>query len=104
MWVCPPSEMHVERAPEGKPRLVHPRDFRFNLSHSGGIGVVAVARAREVGIDVEGVRPLDDLEGLVGKRFSAYDRGNYFALEPCRVDAAESAPLFRRGRSRPPGV
>jgi phosphopantetheinyl transferase len=36
--------------------------------------VVAVALAREVGIDVEAVRPLDDLESLVGKCFSAVER------------------------------
>jgi 4'-phosphopantetheinyl transferase len=81
-----PSEMRVERAPEGKPRLLHPRDLRFNLSHSEGIGVVAVALAREVGIDIEAVRPLDDLESLVGTCFSAVERTQFAALpEPSRL-------------------
>jgi 4'-phosphopantetheinyl transferase len=38
----------------GKPRLVNTTsNVRFNLSHSGDIALIAVARGREVGVDVE---------------------------------------------------
>jgi 4'-phosphopantetheinyl transferase len=50
----------------GKPALVEDgvtrADLRFNLSHSGDYCVCAVALGREVGIDVEAVRP--DVECL----------------------------------------
>ena len=43
----------------GKPSLATGGDLRFTLSHSGDLAVLAIARAREVGIDVEAIRPVD---------------------------------------------
>jgi phosphopantetheinyl transferase len=40
------------------------RDLRFSLSHTEGAALVALAWGREVGIDVERHRPLEDLEGM----------------------------------------
>lgn len=48
----------------GKPRLAPAAPLRFNLSHSGGVALIAVATEREVGVDVEEVRPRRD----VGRR------------------------------------
>ncbi len=44
----------------GKPRLVEPAGLglAFNLSHSHGVVVVAVANATDLGLDVEALRPL----------------------------------------------
>ena len=81
-----PSEIRVERAPQGKPRLVHPMDLRFNLSHAGDVGMVAVAVGRDVGIDVECVRPLDDLGALVEMCFSPGEKEPYATIpEPARL-------------------
>ncbi len=44
--------LRFAEGPHGKPRLVG-HDIRFNLSHSGDTGMIAVARDREVGVDVE---------------------------------------------------
>jgi 4'-phosphopantetheinyl transferase len=46
--------------PRGKPSLAEPADvdLAFNLSHSHGIVALAVARTRDLGLDVEAVRPL----------------------------------------------
>jgi len=44
----------------GKPAIaagLAPRDIRFNLSHSQGFAVYAIACNREVGVDVETIRP-----------------------------------------------
>ena len=52
----PPGEISFTYNPYGKPALVGergPNDLRFNLSHAAGVALCAVARGREVGVDVE---------------------------------------------------
>jgi 4'-phosphopantetheinyl transferase len=39
-------------------------DFRFNLSHTAGAALIGVAIGREIGIDVEWHRPMEDLHGM----------------------------------------
>jgi 4'-phosphopantetheinyl transferase len=61
-----PSEVLLVAEPGGKPHLASPAtDLRFNLAHSGNLGLLAIGRGREVGIDVERSRdPFDGLESL----------------------------------------
>jgi 4'-phosphopantetheinyl transferase len=68
----PPQSLRFESGPFGKPRLAPEREapFRFNVAHSGDVVLVAVALDREVGIDVEAIRPIDDLDSLVRATFS----------------------------------
>jgi 4'-phosphopantetheinyl transferase len=52
-----PEEIRFSYGPYGKPFLVgHEGDIRFNLSHSNGVGLFAVTRGRELGIDLEHMR------------------------------------------------
>jgi 4'-phosphopantetheinyl transferase len=46
-----PREVRFAHGPHGKPEV--DGGPRFNLSHAGGVALVAVADGREVGIDVE---------------------------------------------------
>ena len=55
-----PGSLRIESEPEGKHFLLdnaHRSDLRFNLSHSHGVAVYAFALGRELGIDVEKIRP-----------------------------------------------
>src|SRR5689334_9960692 len=53
----PGEELRFETGEYGKPRLADPEgELAFNLSHSGSLALVAVAR-HEVGVDVERIRP-----------------------------------------------
>ena len=52
-----PHVLQFTTNPYGKPELDGCRDLRFNLSHSHDVVAVAVAKSREVGIDVEQIRP-----------------------------------------------
>lgn len=61
--------LRIEADARGKPRLAHPGAPAFNLSHTEGLALVAVART-PVGIDVERLRPLADALGLA-RRFLA---------------------------------
>lgn len=52
----PGEALRFEAGEYGKPRLADPEaELAFNLSHSGALALVAVAR-REVGVDVERIR------------------------------------------------
>jgi phosphopantetheinyl transferase len=51
-----PAAVRLEIGEHGKPRLAGGAGPRFNLSHSEGLALVAVAE-REVGVDVERIRP-----------------------------------------------
>jgi 4'-phosphopantetheinyl transferase len=76
-----PRALSFESGPFGKPRLApaHRSPLRFNASHSGDIVLVAFAVEREIGVDIETIRPLDDLDGLVRSAFSAQERSGIFA-------------------------
>jgi phosphopantetheinyl transferase len=52
-----PEEVEVGYGEHGKPRLEGPGGLEFNLSHSAELVLVAVARGREVGVDVERIDP-----------------------------------------------
>jgi 4'-phosphopantetheinyl transferase len=72
-----PASLEFGEGTHGKPFLAAPahcRSLRFSLSHSGEIALVAVTLGREVGVDVERVRPRDDLDGFVARYLSSIER------------------------------
>lgn len=54
-----PAALELEQGPHGKPRLAGPpgKTPSFNMSHSGELALYAIAWGREVGVDVEVLRP-----------------------------------------------
>jgi 4'-phosphopantetheinyl transferase len=52
----------------------------FNVSHSGGIALLAFARRREVGVDIEQVRRDSDLETIARRFFSKHEQEQLAAL------------------------
>jgi 4'-phosphopantetheinyl transferase len=76
----PPERLTFKYGPQGKPA---PADFhdriRFNVSHSGDAGLLAFAREREVGVDIECLRTQIDFEDIAERFMSpgeaAYVRG-----------------------------
>ena len=54
----PPGSLEFGQTEYGKPFLTNPEaaGVLFNLSHSGEVALIAVAREREVGVDVEFMR------------------------------------------------
>jgi len=55
-------------------------DVTFNLSHSGGIAMLAFTRRREIGIDVEQVRRDFDAEAIANRFFSAAEHAQLAEL------------------------
>jgi 4'-phosphopantetheinyl transferase len=53
----------------GKPHLPLSPELRFNLAHSHEMALVAVALDREVGVDIEHLRPLPQFERIADRFF-----------------------------------
>lgn len=66
----PPESLVFGRNPHGKPFLVEDRGVRFSVSHSGDLALLAFARGMEVGVDVEAVREIPGLDGILARSFS----------------------------------
>lgn len=82
---CAPAEVAFEYGAHGKPRVAG-SPLRFNISHSGGRALIAMARF-EVGADIELPRPrrTDD---IARRFFAPGENARLFALEgPVRADA-----------------
>ena len=63
-------------------------DIRFNVSHSQDLALLAVTRSREIGVDVEYVRPEVEIESLAERFFSPQERTDIRSLsEDARVAA-----------------
>mgnify|MGYP000962552137 CR=1 FL=1 len=83
-----PSALRFDRGALGKPSLARPwSDSRlcFSASHSTDLALVAVSLDRALGVDVERVRPMPDLETLCR---------NYFA--PSESEALRRLPESER--------
>jgi 4'-phosphopantetheinyl transferase len=65
-----PAAIELRTGERGKPYLADYPDIRFNLSHSGCWAMVAVARGREVGVDIECIKP-ERSTGGIAERFFA---------------------------------
>jgi 4'-phosphopantetheinyl transferase len=60
---CDPLGLDFRTGEHGKPFLPG-SGLEFNLSHSSDLALIAVAHERRVGVDVEVLRPMPDLEDL----------------------------------------
>jgi 4'-phosphopantetheinyl transferase len=84
--------LYLNRAPErlsfcyhshGKPALVRESaedQLRFNMSHSHGVALYAVARGREVGVDLEFIRRDLEVEQIAERFFSRRELSTLRAL------------------------
>jgi 4'-phosphopantetheinyl transferase len=79
-----PEGIQLTYGPRGKPALrrnLADSDLRFNVSHSEDLAVYAFARGREIGIDVEAVRQLEDADAIAARFFSVRENSAYRALD-----------------------
>jgi len=70
----PPRELQIGRLKKGKPYSVDSPDLRFNISNSGGKILYCFSNEEELGIDLEKIRPLPDLEDLIERNFNSYEK------------------------------
>ena len=80
---CEPGVLVFREEPHGKPVLTWPvEDILFNLSHTGGLALVAIAGIGRVGIDAETVRSEIEVEELSRRFFAPAEAAEILALSP----------------------
>jgi 4'-phosphopantetheinyl transferase len=74
-----PGAVRLETTQAGRP-YVPGAPFDFNLSHSDGLAVVAVAASGQVGVDVERLRRVEDEDAVVRRFFAPGEIRQYEAV------------------------
>ncbi|WP_216901954.1 4'-phosphopantetheinyl transferase superfamily protein [Synechococcus sp. CCY 9618] len=102
-----PAAVAIGNGPYGKPELMTRSSSgpegeapppRFNVSHSGDLILLGFHPSREVGVDVERLRPVPEWEGIARRCLAAAereairalperDRGDAFLAAWCRLEA-----------------
>ena len=74
-----PGEVNIRYSQLGKPQLSNKAKggLRFSLAHSGQEALYAFSHHREVGVDIERLRTVEDAANIVQKNFSAVDALHY---------------------------
>ena len=86
-----PESVRFVFGPRGKPALAGEEiDLRFNMSHAGERALIALTRARDVGVDIEEEREIEVFE--LARRFFSASESN--ALQG--IPASERVPAFFR--------
>lgn len=82
-----PADIVFDYGPYGKPLL---RDYpllQFNLSHSGDYALCGVAR-QVVGVDIEQLRPMDRLDGLIKRCLAPTEQQAIAMVSPIHQSTA----------------
>jgi 4'-phosphopantetheinyl transferase len=90
----PPEDVPIAIGSHGKPQfgnLAEANDLQFNLSHSGELALVAIARGCDVGVDVEQVRTIEHWQEIAARYFHPAEVAAIAA-----VPEAERNALFLR--------
>jgi 4'-phosphopantetheinyl transferase len=89
-----PGSIRISQGEFGKPHLsdhLEPDALSFNLSHAGDFMLVAFAAGREIGIDLEQLRPGLDFRPIAKRYFSEREQADLFSLPE-----SEQLPAFYR--------
>jgi 4'-phosphopantetheinyl transferase len=73
-----PAAVQFVYGPKGKPELAFPS--QFNLSHSGDLAVIGLTAHCEIGIDLEQIRPLSDIEQIANRFFQREEAAEILSL------------------------
>lgn len=76
----PASELQFSVSPYGKPSLISETGLAFSLSHSQAWALCAVTLRRAVGVDIEFVQALPDMEALARRSFSIREQTMFSTL------------------------
>jgi 4'-phosphopantetheinyl transferase len=64
-----PASIEFQYSSKGKPALAESAGIEFNASHSGRLAVFALTAGCQIGVDVEQLRPLRDMQSIADRFF-----------------------------------
>ena len=82
----PPAEVPLRAGGQGKPYVEGP--LRFNAAHTGDLAVFVFTDGREVGVDIERLRALEDAEALAAELLTPVEQEALWSLPAAARDAA----------------
>jgi 4'-phosphopantetheinyl transferase len=100
-----PGSIRFRARGQGKPELepqsarktgfVEPTALHFNVTHSGSLGLIGVCNGREIGVDVECVRPIEEADRIVESYFTPGELAAFAS-----ISSAQKPQAFMRGWTR----
>ncbi len=93
-----PAQIQFGVVAMGKPMLARPNaiGLQFNTTHSGNLVIIAVTANREVGVDVEQMRPIPRALRVAKRFFSEEEYAFLASLSPAELDRAFLSIWVRR--------
>ncbi len=80
---CDPLAISFRFGPAGKPELqLSGPPLHFNISRSAGLGLFAFTFAGPVGVDIERITPMPELEMIIQSHFTPGERSSLDRLPP----------------------
>ncbi len=75
-----PEQVRFRYGEKGKPELAADARLRFNVSNSGELAACAFTNNCEIGVDIERIRPMHDLEAVARRFFAPGEIADLMAL------------------------
>lgn len=94
-----PDQLVFDCDARGKPSFSEPhngRTLHFNVSDSSGLVLYALTRRAPLGVDVEHIKPVRDMDGIAARFFSAREKAAIGALS----EPQKSEVFLTAGRAR----
>lgn len=83
-----PQNLKFTYSTQGKPALHTETEIFFNLSHSHQLALYAITLNREIGIDIEFIRPIAEAENIVKNYFSPKEITIFNTISPAHKPEA----------------
>jgi 4'-phosphopantetheinyl transferase len=80
---CEPDQIQFTKNTYGKPYLKHMdhnKQFYFNISYSNGLGVFAFTANQEVGVDIEFIKNIPEVNSIVDNYLSSQEKNKFKKL------------------------
>jgi 4'-phosphopantetheinyl transferase len=77
---CRARDVRIAIGVHGKPFAAEAPELRFSLSHCDELALIAFARGRDVGVDLEALRPVREGDAIAARLFPAAQYNAYAAL------------------------